>query len=84
MFECLDALILHPRSLSIENFYQELELIMFFFLGYPSGIKCYKLYDVNNKETFVSRDVVFYESIFSFFTMSSSETLIANFTMIGN
>jgi hypothetical protein len=36
------------------------------FLGYPHGIKGYKLYDLNLKSVFVSRDVIFHESIFPY------------------
>lgn len=36
------------------------------FLGYPQHNKGYKLYNLLNKTTFVSRDVKFYESIFPY------------------
>nr|GME05917.1 Retrovirus-related Pol polyprotein from transposon TNT 1-94 [Ipomoea batatas] len=36
------------------------------FLGYANGVKCYKLYDLQSKEVFISRDVSFYEHIFPF------------------
>ena len=36
------------------------------FLGYPFGLKGYKLYDLSTKSCFISRDVVFRESIFPF------------------
>jgi hypothetical protein len=36
------------------------------FLGYPAGVKGYKLYDLQSKSVFVSRDVKFHESIFPF------------------
>ena len=36
------------------------------FLGYPFGSKGYKLYDLSTKSCFISRDVVFRESIFPF------------------
>ena len=36
------------------------------FLGYPHGIKGYKPYDLNLKYVFVSRDVIFHESIFPY------------------
>ena len=38
----------------------------YFFLGYPFGLKGYKLYDLTTKSCFISRDVVFKESIFPF------------------
>jgi hypothetical protein len=34
------------------------------FLGYVSGTNSYILYDLNSKETFTSRNVLFYENIF--------------------
>lgn len=36
------------------------------FLGYPYGIKGYKLYDISLKYSFVSRDVIFHENIFPY------------------
>lgn len=36
------------------------------FLGYPPGIKGYKIYDIENKKIIVSRDVRFYENNFPF------------------
>lgn len=36
------------------------------FLGYPFGVKAYKLLDLQTGQVFLSRDVQFYESIFSF------------------
>lgn len=41
-----------------------LELKLVFFLGYPHGVKGYKLYDLETKTCFLSRDVVFKESVF--------------------
>jgi len=37
------------------------------FVGYPFGQKGWKLYDLDNKEIFVSRDVKFFEEIFPFY-----------------
>lgn len=36
------------------------------FIGYPTRVKGYKLYDLDTKTTVISRDVVFYEQIFPF------------------
>ncbi|KAL0312290.1 UNVERIFIED_CONTAM: Retrovirus-related Pol polyprotein from transposon RE1 [Sesamum radiatum] len=36
------------------------------FLGYPPGQKAYKVFDLEAKHTFVSRDVLFHELIFPF------------------
>lgn len=45
------------------------------FLGYPPGMKGYKLFDLHSKEVFVSRDVIFHESLFPF-VVSSRSTLV--------
>ncbi|KAL2892553.1 Retrovirus-related Pol polyprotein from transposon TNT 1-94 [Bienertia sinuspersici] len=37
------------------------------FIGYPNGQKAYKLYDLNKKTCFVSRDVIFFETIFPYY-----------------
>ena len=36
------------------------------FIGYPSGYKGYRLYDLTKKVVFISRDVVFHENVFPF------------------
>ena len=41
------------------------------FLDYPQGVKGYKLYDLRTKTCFLSRDVVFKESIFPFISWIS-------------
>ena len=41
-------------------------------LGYPHGIKGYKVLDLESNSIHVSRDVVFYETIFPFASTSSS------------
>ncbi|GAA0164952.1 hypothetical protein LIER_20472 [Lithospermum erythrorhizon] len=41
------------------------------FLGYPFGKKGWKLYDLETKECFVSRDVQFVESVFPFAMVDS-------------
>ncbi|XP_075659255.1 uncharacterized protein LOC142629160 [Castanea sativa] len=38
------------------------------FLGYPFGIKGYKVLDLDSNSTFISRDVIFYEHIFPYNT----------------
>ncbi|XP_075659220.1 uncharacterized protein LOC142629121 [Castanea sativa] len=45
------------------------------FLGYPSGIKGYKVMDLDNNSISVSRDVIFYENIFPFASGSPSSIL---------
>ncbi|XP_012851790.1 PREDICTED: uncharacterized protein LOC105971482 [Erythranthe guttata] len=44
------------------------------FIGYPTGVKGYKLLDIHSKEVFFSRDVVFHEDLFPFTTIPSSST----------
>ena len=41
------------------------------FIGYPHGIKGYRLFDLHSKQVFISRDVTFYEHIFPFQNVSS-------------
>ncbi|XP_074306524.1 uncharacterized protein LOC141641774 [Silene latifolia] len=41
------------------------------FVGYPSDKKGWKMYDLETKSYFVSRDVVFYETVFPFSTTPS-------------
>ncbi|CAM8954310.1 unnamed protein product [Rhodiola kirilowii] len=40
------------------------------FIGYPSGKHGWRLYDLETKESFISRDVVFFETFFPFATPS--------------
>lgn len=42
------------------------------FLGYPAGYKGYKLLDLITNKILISRDVIFYESVFPFFDSSFS------------
>ncbi|KAL2247811.1 UNVERIFIED_CONTAM: Retrovirus-related Pol polyprotein from transposon RE2 [Sesamum indicum] len=46
------------------------------FLGYPSGQKAYRLYDLDTKSTFVSRNVQFRENCFPFATIQTSTSPI--------
>lgn len=45
------------------------------FLGYNPGQKAYKLYDLTDKKIIMSRDVIFYESIFPFAKNNSVENI---------
>lgn len=49
------------------------------FLGYPTGTKGYKLYDLQRKHIFVSRNVVFHESVFQFHSDSNQPGEVENF-----
>ena len=42
------------------------------FLGYPFGIKGYKVLDLSTNTIFISRDVVFHENIFPFINSKAS------------
>ena len=44
------------------------------FIGYPHGQRCYKFYDLDQKKAFVSRDVTFHETIFSFHNISQESS----------
>lgn len=57
----------HPRALPIV------------FLGYPTGMKGFRLYDNENQKIFVSRDVVFHEHIFPFHKITSPEEIVDSF-----
>ena len=41
------------------------------FLGYPHGIKGYKVLDLDTNSVYISRDIVFYESIFPYASADS-------------
>lgn len=36
------------------------------FVGYPQGVKGYRLYNLHTKKFYISRDIIFHESIFPF------------------
>ena len=63
------ATIVHPKQ-KIEP-----RAISCVFLGYPCGHKGYKLYDMQSKKFFISRDVKFCEDDFSFSSASQTLTL---------
>ncbi|XP_072054182.1 uncharacterized protein [Arachis hypogaea] len=44
------------------------------FVGYPSGYKGYKLYDLEAKRFFISRDVTFNESVFPFSELPTDQS----------
>ncbi|OMP05523.1 Integrase, catalytic core [Corchorus capsularis] len=48
------------------------------FLGYPYGQKGYKVYDLESKKIFVSRDVVFHEHIYPFLQPTSEPNPISS------
>lgn len=54
----------HPRAIPLV------------FVGYPPGVKGYRLYDIENKKFFISRDVVFHEGIFPFHQITNRISLI--------
>lgn len=52
------------------------------FRGYPTDIKGYKLYDIQTKQIFMSRDVIFLEEIFPFDSITPQEHLIDPFPQL--
>ena len=44
------------------------------FLGYPYGIKGYKVLHLESNSVYISRDVIFYEHIFTYVTSSQTST----------
>uniref|UniRef100_A0A803Q474 Major facilitator superfamily (MFS) profile domain-containing protein n=1 Tax=Cannabis sativa TaxID=3483 RepID=A0A803Q474_CANSA len=50
------------------------------FLGYPQGVKGYKLYDLNSKQIFISRNVIFHEHIYPFKTLNTDHNVIDPFS----
>lgn len=49
------------------------------FLGYPPGFKGYRLYDIENRRIFISRDVVFHEQVFHFHTITPADEAVTYF-----
>lgn len=49
------------------------------FLGYPPGVKGYKLYDIAAKKFLISRDIVFHEGVFPFHAIVSSHEVVDHF-----
>lgn len=45
------------------------------FIGYPMGMKAYKLYDLQSGQIFTSRDVVFHENIFPFHSTDCPDSI---------
>ena len=41
-------------------------------LGYPPGMKGYKLLDIDSMKILISRDVIFYENVFPFHNISDT------------
>lgn len=48
------------------------------FVGYPSGVKGYKLFDITKGTFFVSRDVLFFEELFHFHSISQEAATITH------
>lgn len=44
------------------------------FLGYPPGVKGYRLYDVTKRQLIISRDVVFFEDSFPFHSIDTTDS----------
>lgn len=54
------------------------------FMGYPVGVKGYKLYDVTKKKFFISPDVLFFEHLFPFSTLKDTDFTLDNTTFLEN
>nr|KYP68907.1 Retrovirus-related Pol polyprotein from transposon TNT 1-94 [Cajanus cajan] len=61
----------NARELHFKDFFSR--AIAATFIGYPHGYKGYKLFDLTTHQTFISRDVKFYEHIFPFQNSNSSD-----------
>jgi hypothetical protein len=52
------------------------------FVGYPTGMKGYKLFNLHNKIIFVSRNVVFHEHVFPFSSIVYDITLDSSYVTL--
>lgn len=48
-------------------------------LGLSIRVKGYRLYDVESKQIFLSRDVIFHEDIFPFHTVRTTDQILDSF-----
>ena len=48
------------------------------FMGFPPGIKGYRLYDIDKRKFFISRDVLFFEELFPFHSFKEKDILISH------
>jgi hypothetical protein len=48
------------------------------FLGYPAGVKGFKLLNLKSKSIFISRNVIFHESVFPYKSVPTSDSFSSN------
>ena len=52
------------------------------FIGYPQGVKGYNLYDINDKQVFISRNTVFHENMFPFHKLNPNSSYLDPFSKL--
>ena len=66
----------YASSLSHNRSKFQPRVIPFAFIGYTQGMKAYKLYDIEHKKVFISKDVIFHETTFPFHNIPKTQILV--------